>query len=101
MISSVAKITGSFFERSTEQYSQTVYSKCRALENVVAFIDGSVLGVALPGGKDSNQRTLYNVHKRKHELKFKAITTPDRLCVHMYVLELVGIMKCFCTRGST
>lgn len=79
-----------FFSTNAERYSQRVYGKCLALENVVAFIDGTVLGIARPGGMDSNQRCVYNGHKRKHALKFQAITTPDGLCAHLYGPEVGG-----------
>lgn len=58
------------------------------LENVVGFIDGTVLAIDGPGGSEKNQITVHNGHKRKHAPKFQAIKTPDGLCVHMYGLEV-------------
>lgn len=55
-----------------------------ALENVVGFIDGTVIDIARPYEQYSNQHIVYNGHKRKHELNFQAITTIGGLCAHLY-----------------
>lgn len=49
----------------------------------MAFIDGTVIGTARPSG-DMEQRVVYNGHKRKHKMKFKAVTSPDWFIVHSY-----------------
>lgn len=77
-----------FFAGIGKRYTQIFYNKCMALDNVTSFIDGNVIGIARPDGVHSNQRTTYNGHKRKHVLKFQAITTPDGLCAHLFGLEV-------------
>lgn len=53
-------------------------------ENVVWFIDSTVLSIDRTTGEKNNQRTVYNGHTRKHALRFQAITTPEGLRAHMY-----------------
>lgn len=49
-----------------------------ALENCIGFTDGTVIGIAISGDNEA-QKISYNVHKRKHELKYQAITESDGL----------------------
>lgn len=69
-------------------YAESDKEKWNALENVVAFLDGTIIGIVSPTGKSINQHTVYNGHKRKQALKFQAMTTPDGWCAHMYGLEV-------------
>lgn len=50
---------------------------------------GTVFRIALPKGTNSNQQSLCNGYKRKHVLKFQAITTPDFLRAISLVRRLV------------
>ncbi|CDF38936.1 unnamed protein product [Chondrus crispus] len=52
-----------------------------ALQNCIGIIDGTVIGIARPKGH-KRQRVVYNGHKRKHALKYQAVTTPDGLILH-------------------
>lgn len=80
----LSNITPRFFSPKSERYVQRIYGKRLVLDNIVEFIDGTVLRKAQPEGRDSNQRSVYNGHKRKHALKFQEITTPDGLCAHFF-----------------
>lgn len=60
-----SEIPTRFFNTNVERNSQRVYIKCLTLENIVGFIGGTVLDIARPEGRDSNQRVVYNGHKRK------------------------------------
>lgn len=44
-------------------------------------IDGTVIGLSRPKINEK-QRLLYNGHKRKHSLKFQAVTSPNGLVLH-------------------
>ena len=64
---------GSFWEPRFEEYGEAVEKKSNALENVVAFIDGTNLAVSRPSGENVDQRVLCNGHKRKQCIKFQAL----------------------------
>ena len=57
------------------------YSKGAALHNCFGFIDGTVRPISRPM---SNQRVVYNGHKRVHALKFQAVTLPNGLIANIY-----------------
>ena len=50
------------------------------LNNCFGFIDGTVRPIARPG---TNQRILYNGHKRVYSLKFQAVAIPNGLIAHL------------------
>lgn len=58
------------------------------LENVIGFINGAVISIDRPSGQYSNLHKVYNGHKSKHTLNYQIITTPDRLCAHLYGPEV-------------
>lgn len=63
--------------------AQKVKYKVSALPNCVGFIDGTVIEIARPD--DSGlQNVCYNGHKRKHALKFQAVTLADGMFAHVY-----------------
>lgn len=64
-------------------YASTVKEKSKQLENVVGFIDGTVIGVSRPQRDETPQSVVYNGHKRKHPIKYQAITTPWGLAMHL------------------
>ena len=74
---------GSFWAPRFEEYGEGVEKKSNALDNVVAFIDGTNLAVSRPSGENFDQRVLYNGHKRKHCIKFQALTTPYGMAMHV------------------
>ena len=57
------------------------YQHGAPLNNCFGFIDGIVRPIARPG---TNQRILYNGHKRVHSLKFQAVAIPNGLIAHLY-----------------
>ena len=62
-------------------YSDAVTAKGAALHNCFGFIDGTVRPICRPG---TNQRVLYNGHKRVHALKFQCVALPNGLIGNMY-----------------
>lgn len=60
-----------------------VAEKVSALENCIGFIDGTVIEIARPDDA-ALQNICYNGHKRKHALKFQAVTTVDGMFYHMF-----------------
>lgn len=63
------------------RFAEAVHASGAALDNCIGFIDGTVRAVARPS---RHQRMVYNGHKRKHAVKFQAVTTPDGLIVHLH-----------------
>ena len=82
LLSSVSLI-GHYMSPRARIYANAIREKGGALRNCVGFIDGSVIGVACPGDNTA-QSVAYNGHKRKHDLKFQAITAPDGMIVHAF-----------------
>ena len=62
-------------------YADGVHFKGAALDNCFGFIDGTVRPISRPM---SNQRVVYNGHKRVHALKFQAVTLPNGLIANIY-----------------
>ena len=62
-------------------FADAVHSKRAALDNCIGFIDGTVRPISRPM---SNQRVVYNGHKRVHALKFQDITLPNGLIGNIY-----------------
>lgn len=83
-----APIPSSFMAHHAQRYASAVFMKNSCMEHTVGFIDGTVIGVARPGGSYMMQLVLYNGHKRKHAIKFQAVTTPDGLCIHLHGPEV-------------
>ena len=52
------------------------------MDNVVGFIDRTVLGIARPKGNQP-QRVVYNGKKRKNSLKYQAFNAPNGLMLHV------------------
>ena len=74
-------IQSSFICNWAPVYADAIKEKCRALPNCVGFIDGTVIAIARPRGYDV-QNVAYNGHKRKHALKYQAVTAPHGLLLH-------------------
>lgn len=64
-----------------QAYADTIHQKGAPLQNCFGFIDGTVRPIARSG---TNQRIMYNGHKRVHSLKFQAIAIPNGLIAHLY-----------------
>lgn len=71
-----------FWSTRYQLYADAVQKKSHALDNVVAFIGGTNISIARPSGQDIDQRITYNGHKRKHAIKYQALTTPCGLAMH-------------------
>ncbi|CAH3033691.1 unnamed protein product, partial [Porites evermanni] len=62
-------------------YADAVHSKGAVLHNCFGFIDGTVRPISRP---ISNQRVVYNGHKRVHALKFQAVSLSNGLIANIY-----------------
>lgn len=80
-------ITGPIGQRYTAdravELACCMEEKLGVLDNCVGYIDGTVIEIARPSG-DGLQNVVYNGHKRKHALKFQAITLADGMFYHVY-----------------
>ncbi|ETP44713.1 hypothetical protein F442_08745 [Phytophthora nicotianae P10297] len=81
----------SYVVQNLQAYADAVFDAGGLLQNVWAFIDGTVRGICRPrprhtkrDGKFMSQKSVYNGHKRKHALKYQTLTTPDGLIAHLY-----------------
>jgi nuclease HARBI1 len=74
-----------YLAANASRYAHAVRTKSNGLGNCIGFIDETVLGISRLGEADI-QRVAYNGHKRKHDLKFQAILTPDGLILCSEVL---------------
>ena len=52
-----------------ERFPNAVFEKGAPLSNCIGFVDGTVRPVCRPG---TNQRLLYNGHKKVHAIKFQS-----------------------------
>ena len=73
----------SFLRSRAEMYAKVIAEKREALGNCVGFIDAIVVGIARPG-EEAIRREVYNGHKRRHALKYQAVTTPDGLIANFF-----------------
>ena len=64
-----------------ERYARAVARKGVLLQNCFGFIDGTVRQICRP---DSNQRVVYNGHKRVHALKFQSVALPNGMIGNLY-----------------
>ena len=64
-----------------QRNADAVANKGTPLQNYFGFIDGTVRRIARP---DTNQRILYNRHKRGHAIKFQSVTLPNGIIGHLY-----------------
>eukprot|EP00171_Calliarthron_tuberculosum_P011174 IDg11174t1 len=79
----VTPISQEFVVERAERYANACKSITGALENCIGFIDGTVIGIAQLGDHAA-RNVAYIGHKRKHALKYQAVTTPDRLILHAH-----------------
>jgi len=76
-------ISKKFMVESSPIYADTIQQRCQALQNCFGSVDGTVIAVSRPGDHEA-QNMAYNGHKRKHALRYQAITTADGLILHAY-----------------
>lgn len=67
-----------FWRPTLFAYARAIKDKTGALDHVVGFIYGTVVGIARLGKYEITQRVAHNDHKRKHALKYQAVKTPCR-----------------------
>jgi len=77
------EISESFEREIAPMYAAAIHDRSQALSNCIGFIDGTVIAVSRPSDHEA-QNVAYNGHKRKHALKYQAVTTPDGLILHVY-----------------
>lgn len=71
----------SFLSRENLQlYANSIHDKRAPLTNCFGFIDGTVRPICSPG---TNQREVYNGHKRVHALKFQSICLPNGMIANL------------------
>lgn len=75
-------IGGDYISGEVEKYAGKWFTKCKAMSNVVNFIDGTVISVARPK-ENLPQRIIYNGQKCKHALSYQALSTLDGLIFHI------------------
>ena len=64
-----------------ERYAGIIANKGAPLTNCWGFIDGTVRPVCRP---QTNQRVLYNGHKRVHAIKFQSVVAPNGMIANLY-----------------
>ena len=64
-----------------QTYAEAVSDKGTVLDNCFGFVDGTVCPICCP---NTNQRIVYNGHKRVHSLKFQSIAIPNGLISNVY-----------------
>nr|XP_047145960.1 uncharacterized protein LOC124818887 [Hydra vulgaris] len=62
------------------QFADYIHGKGAPLDNCFGFIDGTVRRIARP---KTNQRIVYNGHKRVHALKFQSIVVPNGMIANL------------------
>ena len=77
----LSHIDSTFIIERSELYACAIKNKCEALDNCTGFINGTVISIDRPS-RGEVQNVSYNGHKRKHALKYQAITSPDGLVLH-------------------
>ena len=63
-----------------QTYADAVYDKGAALDNCFGFVDGTVRPICR---LNTNQRVIYNGHKRVHALNFQSIAIPNGLIANL------------------
>lgn len=76
-------LTSSSISTRMEEMESKVYAKVGALRNCVGFIDATVIEISRPDDTGL-QNVCYNVHKRKNELKYKAVETAEGMLYLVY-----------------
>ncbi|OWZ03864.1 hypothetical protein PHMEG_00024333 [Phytophthora megakarya] len=59
-----------------EDFASVIRAKCSELSNLWGFIDGTVRKICRPGN-GTEQRAMYNGHKRSHAVKYQSVVTPE------------------------
>ncbi|CAC5379978.1 unnamed protein product [Mytilus coruscus] len=67
--------------RHLQEYADAIAARDAPLLNCWGFTDGTVRPLCRP---TTNQRILFNGHKRVHAIKFQSIVSPNGLVANMY-----------------
>ena len=67
--------------RTELSYTQTALIKPEHHWKAGGFMDGTNIFISRP--RNTAQRAIYSGHKRRNALKFKAISLPDGLALHL------------------
>lgn len=76
----VGKISTSIIQERASSYANAVLKKTNAMQNVIAFIVGTVIGITRLDDQNE-ENVVCNGHKCGHALKYQ-LTSPDSLVVH-------------------
>ena len=68
-------------QHALQTYAEAVSDKGAALDNCFGFVDGTVRPFCR---RNTNQRIVYNGHKRVHALKFQSIAFPNGPIANLY-----------------
>lgn len=97
----MSEITVYFLSERANEYAHCIFHNTGCMDNCVAFIDGKVLGVVRPAGKDVLQSVDYSGHKRKKHSIFKLSLLWTDYAFTCTGQKLVADMKCFFTRHQS
>ena len=64
-----------------KSYADAVHEKGGALDNCWGFVDGTVRPICRP---NTNQKLLYNGHKKVHVLKFQSVVAANGLIANLF-----------------
>ena len=67
--------------QTIRRYADVIHANGAALDNVWGFVDGTVRPCSRP---KTDQRSLYNGHKKINGIKFQSVTSPTGLIVNLY-----------------
>ena len=62
-------------------FADAIHEKGAALDNCWGFINGTPRPICRP---ETNQRLLYNGHKRVHGIKFQSVVAPNGMIANLY-----------------
>ena len=77
----ITEMNTGFIQSRLQYYASCIFDKCGGLQNCIGFIDGTNLYIARPS-LYLCQLVFYNGHKRRHAVKFQAITAADGSVLH-------------------
>ena len=73
-----------------ERYALAIHSKGAALDDCFGFVDGTVRPICRP---NTNQRQVYNGHKRVHAIKFQSVAIPNGIIANLSIWSCRYVLK--------
>ena len=67
--------------QNLQKFCDDIHQRGAPLSNCFGFVDGTVRPICRPS---TNQRIVYNGHKRIHSLKFQSVVTPNGLVANLF-----------------